>query len=322
MAFDVNKLLVETLCAQSGIRLDDNRSMTLLQELRAISSRVYETVYRRNVFIERDGSPGLLPVNTEGSSADESITTRRVEGAGRAVTIHPETTSVPTASGKVIEVPRKVVSIAAAYEHSLQELRASLQVGRPVNAFKAAIAQRAMEDKMDDMAAFGEPGIFPGLLNDTNVPLVTLPNAGAFAALTKDQMIANIRAMTRAVEDAMEGTHRATVLAVSPAVYNALQDTDVGTENEVTVLDYLLRNTSLERVEKVYAMTDAVSAGNDRILAFQRDPLVAEFRLPSPLETLAPQDMVFHTKYHLHARVGGTEIHQPLAMAYATVPNA
>jgi hypothetical protein len=83
------------------------------------------------------------------------------------------------------EATAYVKSIGDGFDYSIQDIRAAVKAGVPLDQMKAVIAKRAIDEKLNTIAMLGDAEQnMLGLLNQTGTLTYTVPNDGTGATTT------------------------------------------------------------------------------------------------------------------------------------------
>ena len=305
--------LLETIGVPTE-RWDDKYTATLERELDYIKQKTYDVVYP--AFKAR----ALIPVSGEAPPGAQNITYRQWDVFGMAQILANYADDIPLVEALAEEFTMKVHGIAAGYEYSIQDLRASAMSGNRLQERKATGARRLIEAKIEDMGARGAVNYgTTGLANNANVSLVT-PTTGAWATATGQQMVADANKLVRAAVTAAKGTFAVDTLALGTQPYANFATKPMSTTGDTTwtALKFFLEsNPWIKNVEVWEKLDDLDAAGTGpRAVVYAKDPEVLTLEIPQEFEQFAPQARNLSMFVPCHARVGGVAIHYPFAVAY------
>lgn len=298
-----------------GRRMDADETNALALQLESMRAKVWEDKYPP-IKARR-----YIPVYTGDDPAAETVafeTAREVGQAKIMVNLADDLPSVETSSGKDT---RRVVSLGDSYHYSIQDLRRAAFMNKPLNARKAIAARRAAERLLDQVAAVGAPdaGIPHGFVNNSSVPVKLLAAAGTWASKVGTPL-AILNDLNKLIRDMITDTSEAfvpNVILMPTAQMLLISQTKLSTDSDDTVLTAFLRhNPMIESVDMWNRLDGAGGAGADRIVAFQRDPEVAELIVPQDFEVMPPQPQGLSFKVPCHLRTAGTVVYRPLGMSY------
>lgn len=303
------------VCGQLGIRLDANETAHLARQLEHIKAQTYDVVYgplKARQFI---------PVDNSADPGAESITYRQWDEFEMAKVIANYADDLPLVDVAVAEFTSPVKSLGAAYQWSIQDLRRSAMTGSTLDQRRARAARMAVERKIDEMGAFGEPNTgLTGMLNNANVPIVVVPTAGAWTGLTPAQIIGNLNAMAQAIVTSTLEVFEPDTILLDSVSFGHISQTPIAIDNQTTILkSFLANNPYIKNIDQWTKLNTAGAASIHRAVTYFRDPTVLSFNIPQEFEQFPPQARNLSFVVPTHARVGGVEIHYPLAMAYTDI---
>ena len=295
-----------------GLRMDARETAILARQLEYVKTRTYDVKYpamKARTFI---------PVSKNVPPGAESITYRQWDQFGMAKVVANYADDLPLVDAMAKEFTTPVKSLGDGYQYSIQDLRASAMSGANLDTARATAARRAIEAGVDEIAAFGLPEAnIHGFLNHPNVPVVA-PVNGNWAAATAEEILEDMNALVTAIVVNSKEVHTPDTLLLDSASFNLVASKPAGADLEKTVLAvFLSTNPYIRNVDQWTKLDTADADGTGpRIMAYARDPEVVELEIPQDFEQLPPQPRNLAFVVPCHARIGGTVIRYPLAMAY------
>jgi hypothetical protein len=264
----------------------------------------------------------LLPVNTDGDMWDAGTIFFSGDFAGKAEWLSSRAFDMPYAdvSQEMFERSNQMAGIG--YEWSLGELQRAARMGRNLTAEKATAARRVSESFLYNVAVSGsaEKG-WAGLINNASVP--TVATAAWTGATTPETILADVNAVLLAPQNATRDNFVANVLMLPQSAIQYLASRLI-TNTQTTLLDFIRNQNALTAsgggaltIVPMYELETAGGGGTRRMIAFARDPLVAQFHLPGPHTFLDPyrlSSMSWEVAGIMN--VGGTEFRIPAGAAY------
>jgi len=298
---------------QANVHLDANETAHLERQLEHVKSQTYDVKFgpmkARN----------FIPVDNSADPGAVSTVYRQWTEFAMAQLISNYADDIPLVDVAATEFLVPVKSIGLGYQWSIQDLRSAAMAGSQLDMRKARACRMGIERKIDDMGAFGEPTItgLTGLLNNPNVPITVVPNAGAWTTLTPAEIIENLNAMAQAVNLATLEVFSADTILLDPVAFNHIAQTPIATDNQTTILrSFLANNPYISSIDQWTKLSTAGAGSVTRAVTYFRDPIVVQFNIPQEFEQFPPQARNLTFVVPCHARVGGVEMHYPLAMAY------
>lgn len=294
------------------LHFDARETAILSQQLEEIEAQSYDIEYAAL------NARRFIPTNASNSNAAETISYGQRDQTGRAKVIANYGDDAPRVDVSKKKFTMPVVSIAAAYGYSIQDLRAAAQSGEPLDATRAAAARRAIEAEIDNFAAFGAADAGLGsFLKVSDVPLVT-PITGTWASADPAEILADIAKLLQNIVTATKTVHKPNTLLLDTASYGIISQRPYSDTNPTTILQAFLAGNPYISVVDQWTLLDTANASNNgpRLVAYDRNPAVCEMRIPQDFETLPAQEKNFEFVVNCHARFGGVVTRYPLAMAY------
>lgn len=304
--------------SNNPLHLDANETVFFEKELEFVKSKTYDAKLP-----ELKGL-ALIPVSTEAGPGANSITFKRYKGVGFAKVIADYAKDFPRVDVFGEEESVKVKGIGDSYGYSIPEIRASQRAGKQLDQRRATMARRAHDELINSMSlksnsAYGTNGLidYPGISE------VTLPNDGTgsaktFASKTPDQIVRDIQSL---IDSAMISTSAREIpdtLLLPIAQYNAIATRRMGTNNDTTILKYILDNNPyIKKIDWLAELKGAGASNTDRAMVgiFDADHITLE--VPQPFEQFEAQHEGMEYTIPCHSECAGTIIYYPLAFVYA-----
>lgn len=309
----MNPLLYLQMLLQSmNQRWDDKFTAVLQKQLEYVKTKTYDIVYPEKK------ARRLIPVSNEIDPGAESMVYRQWDEFGAAVVIANYADDLPLVDVMVEEFTVKIQSLGQAYQWSIQDLRRSAMSGAMLDSRRARAARRAIENKIDDIAAAGlASGGLKGFVNHPNVTLVA-PITGSWASASALQILADLDHLVTSIIETNKETFMPDTLVLPYSLFKIISTKPMSVDNTTTVLQTFLKNsTHIRNVETWYKLDNADAAGTGpRIVCYKRDPEVLTLEIPQEFEQFPPQARNLSFVVPCHARIGGVVIYYPLAMAY------
>jgi hypothetical protein len=264
----------------------------------------------------------LLPVNTDGDMWDAGSIFFSGDIAGQAQFLSSRAFDMPYAdvSQEMFERANHLAGIG--YEWSLGELQRAARMGRNLTADKATAARRVAEQFCYNIAVAGsaEKG-WAGLINNAAVPSVVI---GAWTgATTPETILGDVNSILLAPGIATRDNFQSTVLLLPPTAIQYLAGRLIAGTTQ-TLLDFIRTQNAITaqgggplEIRGLYELETAGTGNTRRMVAYSRDPLVAQFHLPGPHTFLDPfriSSMSWEVACIMN--IGGTEFRIPAGAAY------
>lgn len=297
-----------------------DNSVWIARQLDYVKARTYE---RQLPAINADR---LVPDATDTPEWAETITISTYDMVGMAKIVSNYADDLPRADVNAAQKQVPVRTLGDSYGYNVNELRASRATGVGLDTRKANAARRAVDLKIASIKMKGDTafGLY-GLFNFPNVPVTTLPTAGAWSGLTGDQILTNMIAMINAYTVQTLGTHTPNALCLAPTAYNAAATKFLTVAGAVgiTALQVFRQNYPGIAVENVFECTGAgtaspgVGAGKDVALLYERSSDNLAHEMVMAFTQLPAEARNLELVTDCLARSGGVQIYYPLALLMA-----
>jgi hypothetical protein len=313
-AEEIARYIAQRVNGEDG-RLDAAETAHLSRQLEHVKSKTYDVRYP--ALRARD----FIPLSTEVDPAAETIVYQQWDEVGTAKVIANYADDLPMVDAFSKEYTSKVHSTGAAYQYSIQDLRRSAKAGSQLDVKRAQAARRAIETVIDEIAANGmEEGGLRGFVNHPNVTIV-VPTTGAWlgGVTTPMQIIADLNKLVAAVVNGTRSIFKPNTIVMGTSLFVHLAQTfvDAAGQNTTTILRaFLSQNPWIRNIDEWDKLDTAAEDGGPRVVCYLRDAEVCELEIPLDFEQLPPQARGLAFVINCHARVGGTKVYHPLALAY------
>ena len=299
-----------------GVRFDAGEAAHFARQLEFVKAQTYDIAFGRLK------SLSFLPLDTSAPEGAESITYRQWDEVHAAKVIANMADDLPQVDVFAREFTSPVSSLGAAYQWSIQDIRRAALAGSQFDLRKARAARMSIDRRIDEIGAFGIPEkSTTGFLNNANVPIFVLPNAGAWTGLTPLQVLANMNALAQSVVDATLEVEEPNTMILDTTSYGHVASTPIsGGDGTDTILTVFLRNSPyITSVQQWSKLNTAGAASVPRAVVYDRSDRVLTYNIPLLFEQLPPQARNLSFVVSVHSRVGVVEMHYPLAIAYADI---
>ncbi len=300
-----------------GLRHDAGETAAFARQLEFIKTTTYDVKYA-NLKARK-----FIPVDSSVPSGAESFTWRAWDWAGMAKILANFADDLPKVDVISAEVTQGIKSIGDSYAYTIQDLRASQMAGTQLDTKRATAARRAVENKIDALASFGDTAAnLPGFLNNSSVPLLTAPSditGDWLNTATPPQILADLNKIGNSVTITTKEAFSADTLLLPIEHYAYISTTPMSVTDSRSILDVFLMNSPyIKNVDQWAPLSTADAAGTGpRAVAYLRSSEVVELVIPQEFEQFPPQAKNLAFNVPCHARVGGVSWHYPLGAVYA-----
>lgn len=295
-------------------RLDANETVFFQRELESIKAKTYDVKYPE-LKCRR-----LIPVSFEAGPGAESIVYQQYDQVGMAKIISAYGNDLPRADITGKEYTAKVKSLGCSYGYNVQEIRSAAMAGKPLQARKANAAKRAILQKENNIAYFGDAATgLVGFLSNPNVTQTSVPNGVGASPLwsnkTPDEILLDLNGAANFIVESTNGVEIPNTLLLPLAQYNYIKSTPRSSQSDVTILQYFLNNNGyIQTVEWVNELKGAGVNGVDVMVCYRRDPDVLTLEIPQDFEQFPEQEQGLEYIVPCHQRIGGVLIYYPMAV--------
>lgn len=298
-------------------RLDANEGIFFARSLEAIRAQTYD-VKRVNL-----AALNVMPVDTSIPEGATTITYRQFDTVGMAKVIANYANDLPRADVAGKEFTSAIRSIGIAFGYNTQEIRSAVFSGVALNTRKAAAATRAHQEKINQIAFFGdaENGL-PGLFTNTNIPEVTLladgtGSAKTFASKTAEKIVRDVNSVINKVLVQSKGVHRATEVWMPIEQYALIATTQNSSASDTTILSFLQQVNPGVTFRSLVELDGAGAGGADRMYAIENSADNYQLNIPMMMRMYSPQQQGLEFVVPCESRCGGVTVEYPLAFAFA-----
>lgn len=299
----------------SDFRMDD-AGLFLQRQLEYIRPQVFETTYADIKY------PTILPVTSEAGPGAQTFTYRIMDSTGEFRLIADAADDLPRADVSQVEKSLNIRSIGGSFGYTVQELRAAQMANIALEQRRAAAVRRAYEEKVEQIALFGESSVsLAGFFNNATVDVVAADRwfTGSTASGTAQDMIELLNYGVTAIINGSKMKETPDTILMSWVDYNKVSTTRFSDSSDLTVLEYFLRtNPFINNVEPINQLDKANTTylNTNRMVVYKRDPEKVQLHIPQPLELFPPQQRGLEFIVPAHARVGGVALYYPKSVIY------
>jgi hypothetical protein len=313
-----------------GGRLDAVSTAGFLRSLTAIETKLY------NEMFPRLKARTLIPVSHSIPPGAEHHAIQGYTFAGDAKVVSDFAKDFPTVEIKAGERIVSIVSIGASYAYSVQDMRASAMMGRPLDSIRASFARERMEMKLEEIAATGIDGTsLVGALNDGNVAIVAPGSPGitlngswntlVFSSdgLNSGKILADMHAMlnfvftsTKTIFGDLNGGQEPNRIVLDTVSYAQVASQQMSQYNSKTILEQFRAQRPGVDVESWIKCNTADGSGGPRAWVYTADPNYIALQIPQEFEQFPPVAEGMAWKVPLHMRTAGVEHLRPGSELY------
>jgi hypothetical protein len=303
----------------SDFRMDE-AGLFLERQLEFIRPQVFEVQYADIKY------PTILPVTSEAGPGAQTFTYRIMDSTGEFKLIADAADDLPRADISQTEKSINIRSFGGSFGYTVQELRAAQMANIALEQRRAAAVRRAYEEKVEEVAMFGESTVaLAGFFNNATVDVVATDKwfTGTTATGTTAQdMLELLNYGVSAIISASQMKEQPDTILMAYEDYNKVSTTRNSDSSDVTVLEYFLRtNPFIRNIEPINQLDSSNgSLSSNRMVVYKRDPQKVQLHIPQPLELFPPQQRGLEFIVPAHARVGGVSLYYPKSVIYIDAP--
>jgi hypothetical protein len=296
----------------SDFRMDE-AGLFLERQLEYIRPQVFETVYADIKY------PTILPVTAEAGNAAQTFTYRIMDSTGDFRLLADAADDLPRADISQVEKSINIRSFGGSFGYTVQELRAAQMANIALEQRRAAAVRRAYEEKVEEVAMFGEASAsLAGFFNNSTVDVLTADKWFTDSGTTSQEMLELLNYGVTAIVNGSKMKEQPDTILIPYEDFRVISTQRNSDSSDVTVLEYFLRTnpyiTSIEPINQLDA--DNSSLTTNRMVVYKRDPQKVQLHIPQPLELFPPQQRGLEFIVPAHARVGGVAIYFPKSVIY------
>ena len=295
----------------------------LVSQVSSIESEVYAIRYADIQY------PRLVPVDTSAYPWAKTVTYFTTDAVGQADWMNGEASDMPFAEIAHTKYETSVEAAKIGYRFSLEEVNQAMMIpGMNLAADKAAAARRAAEELVERVVLSGDTRKgFLGLVNQTTVPQVAVPNGAGGSPLWSNKAPAEILAdVNNALVGAWSSSaqvelHDTVLLPVTQ--YGTIASTARSSNTDTTILTYLQANNIYTSstgqpltIRTLRQLSGAGAGGTNRMITYRRDPQVLKFHMPMPHQFFPPQQRMLEYVIPGMMRLGGLDVRLPRGISY------
>ena len=303
----------------SEFRMDD-AGLFLERQLEYIRPQVFEVQYADIKY------PTVLPVTAEAGPGAQTFTYRIMDSTGEFRLIADAADDLPRADVSQVEKSINIRSFGGSFGYTVQELRAAQMANIALEQRRAAAVRRAYEEKVENVAMFGESSVgLAGFFNNATVDVVaanTWFTGTTATGTTAQDMLDLLNYGVTAIINGSQMKEQPDTILMAWEDYNVISTRRNSDSSDVTVLEYFLRtNPFIRNVEPINQL-DASNGklSKNRMVFYKRDPQKVQLHIPQPLELFPPQQRGLEFIVPAHARVGGVALYYPKSVLYLQAP--
>jgi hypothetical protein len=304
--------------AMNNATMDADGAYFFQRQLEYIKARSYDVQYPELK------ARMLFPVSNEAGAGATTITYRTYDQSGSAQIINAYANDLPRAdvAGKETSIP--IRSVGTSYGYNIDEINSAQMTGQPLEQRRANAGVRAVEEKTNTVAFFGDASSgLPGLFDNPNVPTGTVVNPGSgteWVNKTPDEILFDINDLFADIFESTNMVEQGNTLLLPPSQWAYISATPRSSNSDTTILQYVVKNSPFLTSEAdVIPVNECAAANNsvysnDVMVAYNRSPDKLQLEIPVELEWMAPQQKNLEFIVPGRSRLAGLNIYYPLSL--------
>lgn len=299
-----------------SMNMDAAGDVFFSRQLEFVQSKVYE--YQYPAF----KSYIYIPINYDVPAGAEFVTATGYQSVGRARIINSYADDLPEAGILGTQLTNPVQSIGTSYRYSHQEIRAAQYGNLNLSLRLAEAARRANDQLVNDLAIAGNPLTgMTGLVNNPNVPVITVPATGVGATTewvnkSSEQILSDLNLIVNSIVTNSNGVEMPDTLLMPIAQYTLISSTPRSVNSDTTILQYfLMNNPFIKNVDWLAQLAGAGVGGSDVMIAYEKNENKLAMQIPMAFTQYAPQERNLEFVIPCESRYGGVTIYYPLSIA-------
>lgn len=305
-----------------GSHFDGAESAYLARQLEFMRPGVIEASFPKLM------AANWIPYNTTPDSGSTQFTVVFEDQVGEVRLSQDMKGIIPRVDAKTSTASINIFSMLLSYGYSIQEARAAMKAGYPLQARRAMLCREQMERKLDDIAFVGDTGSgVKGLLNQTTgataVDTYTVPATGQGGSkkwrdkAPDDVLLDLCAAPSQIVTGSLEIEQPDTWL-LPLSTYESISQRRVGDGTNESILSYYLRTAAhAKRVVKTHKSETKGSGSTTRAVCYEANPNKLEMIVPTPFEQFNPISEGLDVVTICHLRTAGVFVYRPRSICYA-----
>jgi hypothetical protein len=316
--FDQNRSELQNLIASGGMVRDAQEAVGfVISQLAYTETQVFERKYLPLQYEQ------LLPISFEAGEWAETIRYETSDHAGRGKRHNQRSKDIPKVDSAWGEKSMPVLGGAIGYDYTIDELRKSAYLRKPISVSKMNAAVEGYRRHMNEVGLYGEVAAgVTGLFNNAVIPQGSAPT-GNWAAATPAQILNDINTLIQNVWSNTAYNDQITDIVMSPAKFAYISSTPRSDNSDKTILQYIKEN-NVAKVEKGidikfspgYGLDTAGVGSTHRMLGYVKSDQRLVMHIPLPLRFLAPQLSAMLVEVPGEYKYSGVEWRYPKSAYY------
>jgi len=288
----------------------------MVSQLAFTEAGVYERLHQPRQYQQ------FIPVSFAAGEWAETIRYEMSDYAGKGKRHSGKGRDIPRVDVQYSDKSAPVVAGAIGYDYSMDELRKSAYLRRPLDQGRASAAMNVYEEHMNVVGLLGEAESgLTGLYNNSTIPVANLVG-GTWSTKTPEEILADVNAQINQIWVQSNFTEMPDTILLPPTQYTLIASTPRSSTSDLTILQYVLMNNIAKhrgvdlKIMPAFDLGGAGVGATDRMLTYTKREDKLVFHIPLPLRFLAPQleglDVLIPGEY----KYSGVEVRYPKSALY------
>lgn len=253
----------------------------------------------------------LIPYDTTPDNGAESYTITFEKQVGRSRISRDMKGIIPRVDLETSTETYPLFSLLLSYGYSLQEARAAMKAGIPLEARKAMRCREQMERDLNEIAFLGEASVgMKGMLNLANTatfaPAVGSKGTTLWTDKNATEILADMNGAPSAIVVATKEIETPNTMLLPTSRFELIYSQKVGDGTSDAILTYYKRNNPhIKQIESLYQLESNTGWTGCRMVVYEKNPNKLAMIVPVTFEQLIPDVTAVETVTICHIRTAG-----------------
>ena len=304
------------MAEKSVNRLDADDAIFFKRQLEAVKGRTYDQKLADLKYAQ------FLPVNADTPAGATEITWRSFSGYGFAKIIADYAKDFPRTDIGGTEHTVKVKDLGSSYAYSIREIQRAAMAGLALEARRASMARRAIEEKLNTIAWSGDTTAnIQGFLNYPGATTYTVPATGTgttktWSTKTGAQILTDLFGICNAVIEGTYGKEVPNQILLPLAQYNLIKQTRVSDYSDTTVYEFFTKNMPGVAIDWLKELDGAGTGSTGLFVAYVKDSDHVTFEVPNAFEQLEEEKEGMEYKVPCWASTAGVIVYYAASVCF------
>lgn len=297
------------------VRLDAGPSLFLSQELESLEAKIYR------VELGVLKAMMIFPVKTDVDPTSDTYAYQMLTQVGNAAILRLPSSEIPNVDIYREKFSSPIKTLADKYSFDRDALEKAAARNIPLESEGAEAARRKVAELAQEILLNGDDGTqLPGLLTNPTVPRVTVASGVGgvtWALKTADEIIRDISSLAGGVYEDSKEAYKARKLVLPTQQYNLIADKPRSTNSDMTVMQYVLKNSPyIKSIESLPQLDGAGTGGTDMMIVFDDNPDYGHYVMPLAFQQIPQQEQNLKLEVICREKSAGYVIKKSLAYRF------